>query len=151
MTTWFMTGISRGLGKALAMAALAEGDTVVGTVREGPFSLTHDKGILHVVNVDLVDGDAAEASVAKAFELAGQIDVIVNNAGYGLLGALENANDAEVERLFAVDVFSPFRIIRTALPHLRQQGGGHIINITSIAGRAPSTGSALYSAAKSAL
>lgn len=151
MTTWFITGISRGLGKALATAALAEGDTVVGTVRAGPFSLDHDKGTLHILNVDLVDGNAAAASVAKAFELAGQIDVIVNNAGYGLLGALENASDAEVERLFAVDVFSPFRIIRAALPYLREQGSGHIVNITSIAGRAPTTGSALYSAAKSAL
>lgn len=151
MTTWFITGISRGLGKALAMAALAQGDTVVGTVRSGAFSLDQDKGTLHILNVDLVDSDAAAASVGKAFELAGKIDVIVNNAGYGLLGALEKASDDEVERLFAVDVFSPFRIIRAALPHLRQQGSGHIINITSIAGRAPTTGTALYSAAKAAL
>ena len=151
MTTWFITGISRGLGKALATAALSDGDTVVGTVRTGPFSLDHDKGALHVLNVDLIDADAAQAAVTEAFELVGNIDVIVNNAGYGLLGALESATDAEVERLFAIDVFAPFRIIRTALPHLRRQGSGHIINITSIAGRAPTTGSALYCAAKSAL
>lgn len=151
MTTWFITGISRGLGKALATAALSEGDTVVGTVRTGPFSLDHSGGTLHVLNVDLIDGDAAQAAIEAAFELVGHIDVIVNNAGYGLLGALESASDAEVETLFAVDVFAPFRIIRTALPHLRRQGSGHIINITSIAGRAPTTGSALYCAAKSAL
>lgn len=151
MTTWFITGISRGLGKALAAAALAEGDTVIGTVRTGSFELDHDRGTLHVLNVDLVDGRAAAASVAKAFEIAGEIDVIVNNAGYGLLGALEKASDADVERLFAVDVFAPFRIIRTALPYLRSQRHGHIINITSIAGRAPTTGSAVYAAAKYAL
>jgi NAD(P)-dependent dehydrogenase (short-subunit alcohol dehydrogenase family) len=151
MTTWFITGISRGLGKALAAAALAEGDTVIGTVRTGSFELDHDRGTLHVLNVDLVDGQAAAASVAKAFEIAGEIDVIVNNAGYGLLGALEKASDADVERLFAVDVFAPFRIIRTALPYLRAQRRGHIINITSIAGRAPTTGSAVYAAAKYAL
>jgi NAD(P)-dependent dehydrogenase (short-subunit alcohol dehydrogenase family) len=151
MTTWFITGISRGLGKALATAALAEGDTVIGTVRTGSFERDHDRGTLHVLNVDLVNGQAAAASVAKAFELAGQIDVIVNNAGYGLLGALEKASDADVERLFAVDVFAPFRIIRAALPYLRAQGNGHIINITSIAGRAPTTGSAVYAAAKYAL
>jgi NAD(P)-dependent dehydrogenase (short-subunit alcohol dehydrogenase family) len=151
MTTWFITGISRGLGKALAAAALAEGDTVIGTVRTGSFELDHDRGRLHVLNVDLVDGQAAVASVAKAFEIAGEIDVIVNNAGYGLLGALEKASDADVERLFAVDVFAPFRIIRTALPYLRAQRRGHIINITSIAGRAPTTGSAVYAAAKYAL
>ena len=151
MTTWFITGISRGLGKALAVAALAEGDTVIGTVRTGSFELDHDRGTLHVLNVDLVDGRAAAASVAKAFEIAGGIDVIVNNAGYGLLGALEKASDADVERLFAVDVFAPFRIIRTALPYLRAQRHGHIINITSIAGRAPTTRSAVYAAAKYAL
>lgn len=151
MITWFITGISRGLGKALAAAALAEGDTVIGTVRSGSFELDHDRGTLHVLNVDLVDGQAAAASVAKAFEIAGEIDVIVNNAGYGLLGALEKASDADVERLFAVDVFAPFRIIRTALPYLRAQRRGHIINITSIAGRAPTTGSAVYAAAKYAL
>ncbi|MCE3544200.1 short-chain dehydrogenase/reductase, partial [Escherichia coli] len=67
MTTWFITGISRGLGKALATAALAEGDTVIGTVRTGSFELDHDRGTLHVLNVDLVDGRAAAASVAKAF------------------------------------------------------------------------------------
>ncbi|MBA8879648.1 SDR family NAD(P)-dependent oxidoreductase [Phyllobacterium myrsinacearum] len=151
MTTWFITGISRGLGKALAAAALAEGDTVIGTVRTGSFELDHDRGTLHVLNVDLADGQAAAASVTRAFEIAGQIDVIVNNAGYGLLGALEKASDTDVERLFAVDVFAPFRIIRTALPYLRAQRSGHIINITSIAGRAPTTGSAVYAAAKYAL
>lgn len=151
MTTWFITGISRGLGKALAMAALAEGDTVVGTVRSGPLALDHGKGVLHVLDVDLMDPGAAQSTVTEAFERVGQIDVIVNNAGYGLLGALENATDPEVENLFAVDVFAPFRIIRAALPYLRRQGKGHIINITSIAGRAPTVGSALYSAAKFAL
>ncbi|MGN8019598.1 SDR family NAD(P)-dependent oxidoreductase [Phyllobacterium sp. 22229] len=151
MTVWFITGISRGLGKALAAAALAEGDTVIGTVRTGPFDLEHDRGTLHVLTVDLADGQAAAASITKAFAMAGPIDVIVNNAGYGLLGALEKASDADVERLFSVDVFAPFRIIRAALPHLRAQGHGHIINITSIAGRAPTTGSAVYAAAKYAL
>lgn len=151
MRTWFITGISRGLGKALATAALAEGDTVIGTVRTGPFELDHERGTLHVLDVDLVDHQAAAVSITKAFELAGKIDVIVNNAGYGLLGALEKASDTDIERLFAVDVFAPLRIIRTALPFLRAQGSGHIINITSIAGRAPTTGSAVYAAAKYAL
>jgi len=151
MTTWFITGISRGLGRAIAEAALADGDTVVGTVRTGPPSLAHERGTLHILTADLADGAAARACVAEAFKRFGHIDVIVNNAGYGLLGALESATEAEVERLFAVDVFAPFHIIREALPHLRRQESGHIVNITSIAGRAPSTGSAMYSAAKSAL
>lgn len=151
MTTWFITGISRGLGLALAKAALAEGDTVIGTVRSGRPDLPAERGTLHVLTVDLADGEAAEAAVGQAFALAGRIDVIVNNAGYGLLGAVEQASDDEVARLFAVDVFAPFRIIRAALPRLRAQGTGHIVNITSIAGRAPGAASGLYAAAKHAL
>jgi len=151
MTTWFITGISRGLGLALAKAALAEGDTVIGTIRTGKPDLPATGGRLHVLTVDLADGDAAETAVGQAFALAGRIDVIVNNAGYGLLGAVEQASDDEVARLFAVDVFAPFRIIRAALPRLRAQGSGHIVNITSIAGRAPGAGSGLYAAAKHAL
>lgn len=151
MKTWFITGISRGLGLSLARAALGQGDTVIGTVRGGTPDLPAGPGTLHLLTLDVADGAAVEAAVEKAFALAGRIDVIVNNAGYGLLGALEKASDAEVERLFAVDVLAPFRVIRAALPHLRAQGAGHIINITSIAGRAPGPGSALYAAAKFAL
>jgi NAD(P)-dependent dehydrogenase (short-subunit alcohol dehydrogenase family) len=151
MRTWFITGVSRGLGLAIAQAALAEGDTVIGTVRDKAPDLASGPGKLHIVTLDMADGDAAEGAVRQAFAHAGKIDVIVNNAGYGLLGALEKATDAEARRLFEVDVFAPFRIIRAALPHLRAQASGHIINITSIAGRAPGAGSALYAAAKYAL
>ncbi|MFP5076433.1 SDR family NAD(P)-dependent oxidoreductase [Rhizobium sp. YIM 134829] len=151
MTTWFITGISRGLGLSLAKAALAEGDTVVGTVRGPAPTLQESAGTLHLLTVDLADGAAAEASVEAAFAAVGTIDVIVNNAGYGLLGAAETATPEEVERLYAVDVFAPFRIIKAALPHLRRQGHGHILNITSVAGRAPTLGSAFYSSAKAAL
>ncbi|HVJ40415.1 MAG TPA: SDR family NAD(P)-dependent oxidoreductase [Dongiaceae bacterium] len=151
MTTWFITGVSRGLGLSLAKTALAAGDTVVGTVRSGSPALSGAPGKLHILTVDLADGAAAEAAVTQAFERVGDIDAIVNNAGYGLLGALEKATNAEAAHLFAVDVFAPFRIIRAALPYLRKQGSGHIINVTSIAGRAPGLGTALYSAAKAAL
>jgi NAD(P)-dependent dehydrogenase (short-subunit alcohol dehydrogenase family) len=151
MRTWFITGVSRGLGQAIANAALAEGDTVIGTVRDTAPDLKSGAGKLHVVTLDVTDGEAVEAAVSQAFASAGTIDVIVNNAGYGLLGALEKATDAEARRLFEVDVFAPFRIIRAALPYLRAQRSGHIINITSIAGRAPVPGSALYAAAKYAL
>jgi NAD(P)-dependent dehydrogenase (short-subunit alcohol dehydrogenase family) len=151
MRTWFITGVSRGLGQAIANAALAEGDTVIGTVRDTAPDLKSGAGKLHVVTLDVTDGEAVEAAVSQAFASAGTIDVIVNNAGYGLLGALEKATDAEARRLFEVDVFAPFRIIRAALPYLRAQRSGHIINITSIAGRAPVPGAALYSAAKYAL
>jgi NAD(P)-dependent dehydrogenase (short-subunit alcohol dehydrogenase family) len=151
MKTWFITGISRGLGLALAKAALAEGDTVIGTVRSGTPDLKAAPGKLQIVTVDMADGAAAETAVKQAFAQAGKIDVIVNNAGYGLLGATEKATDEELTRIFAVDVFAPFRIIRTALPYLRMQGSGHIVNITSVAGRAPAAGYSLYAAVKYAL
>jgi NAD(P)-dependent dehydrogenase (short-subunit alcohol dehydrogenase family) len=152
MKAWFITGVSRGLGRALAQAALARGDTVVGTVRSGAPDLHPGPGALHLLQLDVVDGAAVAHAVDEAFRLAGgRLDVIVNNAGYGLLGALEDATDAEVERLFATDVFGPFRVIRAALPRLRAQGSGHIVNITSIAGRAPGPASTLYAAAKFAL
>jgi NAD(P)-dependent dehydrogenase (short-subunit alcohol dehydrogenase family) len=151
MRTWFITGVSRGLGLSLAQAALNEGDTVIGTVREAAPDLASGPGKLKVVTLDVTDGEAVDRAVSQAFASAGAIDVIVNNAGYGLLGALEKATDSEARRLFEVDVFAPFRIIRAALPPLREQRSGHIINITSIAGRAPGPGSALYSAAKYAL
>ena len=151
MTKWFITGISRGLGQALAEAALARGDLVVGTTRDGKSGIAASRGTLYVLPLEVGDAAAIESTVAKAFELAGGFDVIVNNAAYGLLGAIENASDAEMARLFDVNVFGTFRVVRAALPKLRAQGRGHIINITSIAGRAPMAGSGLYAATKSAV
>ena len=151
MRSWFITGISSGLGKALAEAVLARGETVIGTTRGEAPDVVAGSGALHVLPLEITDAGAVEAAVERAFGLAGQLDVIVNNAGYGLLGAIEEATDAEVERLFSVNVFGPFRLIRAALPRLRAQGSGHIVNVTSIAGRAPMASSGLYAAAKSAM
>lgn len=151
MTTWFITGISRGLGLELAKAALARGDTVIGTTRGVRPALDEGSGTLHVLTLDMADAAEIAASVEQAFAIGGTIDVIVNNAGYGLLGAIETATDEEAARLFDVDVFGPFRVIRAAMSYLRAQGSGHIVNITSIAGRAPGPACALYSAAKYAL
>ncbi|MET0280513.1 MAG: SDR family NAD(P)-dependent oxidoreductase [Steroidobacteraceae bacterium] len=151
MKTWFITGVSRGLGLALAQASLDAGDKVIGTTRDGSAALQAEPGQLTVLTLDMTDTAAIGPAVEQAFQIAGRLDVIVNNAGYGLLGAIEKAADADVLRLFEVDVLAPFRIIRAALPHLRRQGGGHVINITSIAGRAPGAASGMYSAAKYAL
>ena len=151
MKTWLITGVSRGLGQALAQAALDRGDTVIGTVREGGADLNPGRGTLHVLQLEIADRAAVEAGVARAFGLGGRVDVIVNNAGFGLLGAIEQASDAEIELLFEVNVFGPLRLIRAALPRLRAQGSGHIVNVTSIAGRAPMASSGVYAAAKSAM
>ncbi|HEX7817437.1 oxidoreductase [Dyella sp.] len=150
MATWFITGISRGLGLSLARAVLAQGHHVYGTVRSGSPDLPASPN-LHVIHLDVADLTAADQAIRDACTQAGQIDVLVNNAGYGLLGALENATDAEIDHLFTVDVFAPLRLIRSVLPSMRERRSGHIINITSIAGRAPGLGSAVYSTAKAAL
>ena len=144
MKTWFITGISRGLGKALAETALARGDKVIGTTRDG----TSDIAGVTVLPLEMTDAKAIAETIETAFTQAGRIDVIVNNAGYGLLGAVEDAAEEDVARLFAVDLMGPLHLIRAALPHLRRQKSGHIVNITSIAGRAPGAASAFYAAAK---
>lgn len=151
MKTWFITGISRGFGKALAEAALVRGDVVIGTVREGVPDVEASSGRLHVLPLEVTDNEAVKAAVARAFDLGGTVDVIVNNAGFGLLGAVEEASADEIKRVFDVNFFGPLNVIKAALPRLRAQGSGHIVNITSIAGRAPGAGSGIYAAAKHAL
>lgn len=148
MKTWLITGISRGLGLSLARAALARGDTVIGTVREGSPPLD---GKLHVLTLDMRNRAAIPAVIDKAFAIAGTIDVIVNNAGFGLVGAVGEASDEDIAAIFDVNFFAPLRLIQAALPHLRAQRSGHIINITSIAGRAPGIGAGIYAAAKHAV
>jgi NAD(P)-dependent dehydrogenase (short-subunit alcohol dehydrogenase family) len=151
MTTWFITGIARGLGRALAQAALERGDTVIGTSRSGGIPFADTAGSLHVLDLDLNDAAAIERTVETAFALGGRIDVMVNNAGYGLLGPVEEASDDDLARLFEVNLFAPFRVLRAALPRLRAQGGGHIVNVTSVAGRAPIASTGLYAAAKAGM
>lgn len=151
MKTWFITGVSRGLGRAIAEAALATGDRVIGTVRGDTPSIAAGEPQLHLLKADLFDPESTTAAVHKGFELAGKVDVIVNNAGFGVFGSVEGSTDDELAKLFDINVFAPIRVVRTALPYLRAQGSGHIINITSIAGRAPSVGATLYSASKHAI
>jgi NAD(P)-dependent dehydrogenase (short-subunit alcohol dehydrogenase family) len=148
---WFITGISRGFGLALAEALLAAGNTVIGTTRDGSVDVPHGKGRLDVLALDVTDPRAVNATVAAAFELHGRIDVIVNNAGYGLLSSVEEATDDQIDHVFAVNFHGTRRVIQAALPHLRAQRSGHIVNITSMAGVAPNPGSGYYAAAKMAV
>jgi NAD(P)-dependent dehydrogenase (short-subunit alcohol dehydrogenase family) len=152
MKTWLITGVSRGLGRALAIAALARGDKVIGTARSADaWPVGAAERSLHLISLELTDGAAIEASVERAFALVPRIDVIVNNAGYGLVGPIEDASDEDVERLFAINLFAPFKLIRAVLPRLRAQGHGHIINVTSVAAYAPVAGTGLYAASKAAM
>ncbi len=151
MKSWLITGVSRGLGKALAEAALARGDTVIGTVREGDPHIANGRGSFQRLTLDMRDSQAIEAAASRTFELVDRLDVVVNNAGHGLLGPVESVTDREMIGLFETNVFGPVRLIRAVLPRLRAQRSGHIINVTSIAGRAPNAGSGVYAATKSAL
>jgi NAD(P)-dependent dehydrogenase (short-subunit alcohol dehydrogenase family) len=148
---WLITGIARGFGRELAQALLARGDTVIGTTRDGAADVPRGKGRLEVLALDVTDPQAVKTVVAAAFELHGRIDVIINNAGYGLLSSVEEATDEEIEQVFAVNFHGTRRVIQAALPRLRSQRSGHIVNITSMAGVAPNPGSGYYAAAKMAV
>lgn len=148
---WLITGVSRGLGKALAQAVLDQGDIVIGTTRNGKADLNGDSYNLKLFELELTDPAQIKQTVEAAYQLHGRLDVVVNNAGYGLLGALEEASDAEVKHVFDVNFFGVVHLIQAVLPYLRQQRSGHLVNISSIAGLAPMAGSSLYAAAKSAV
>jgi NAD(P)-dependent dehydrogenase (short-subunit alcohol dehydrogenase family) len=148
---WFITGISRGLGFELAKAVLARGDVVIGTTRDGDSDLPSVSLRLHVLPLELPLANQAKRAIVRAHALHGRLDVIVNNAGYGLLGAIEEAGAAEVRSVFDVNFFGPLQVIQAALPFLRAQRRGHIVNLSSIAGLAPRSGSGIYAATKFAL
>lgn len=148
---WFITGISRGLGLSLALRVLAEGDVVIGTTRGTRPNLPAGPGKLHVFNMDVTKPEEVIDVVRKAYEVCGRLDVVVNNAGYGLLGAIEESDAQEAKDVFAVNFLGTLNVVQAALPGLREQRDGHIVNITSIAGVAPGAGSGLYAAAKFAV
>lgn len=148
---WLITGVSRGLGKALAQAVLDKGDIVIGTTRNGKADINGDSNNLKLFGLELSDPVQIRQTVEAAYQLHGRLDVIVNNAGYGLLGAIEEASDAEIKHVFDVNFFGVVQVIKAVLPYLRQQGSGHIVNISSVAGLAPTAGLGLYAAAKCAV
>jgi NAD(P)-dependent dehydrogenase (short-subunit alcohol dehydrogenase family) len=143
---WLITGAGSGLGHALASAALARSDRVAVTMRAGD-----DLPGAMVYRLDLQDGPALEQAVITAGRELGGIDVLVNNAGYGLVGAVEEASDAELRHQFEINFFAAMTAMRAALPLMRKRRSGHIVNISSISGLVgwPSLGA--YSASKFAL
>ena len=148
---WLITGISRGLGKALAQVVLATGDAVVGTTRTGNVDWGQGEPGLTVRPLELTDVKAIRKTIVDVHAIHGRLDVVINNAGYGLLGAVEEASAVETEHVFAVNFQGPLTVMTAVLPFLRGQRNGHIVNVSSIAGLAPMAGSGLYAAAKFAL
>lgn len=149
-----ITGVSSGLGRALAEAALAAGDRVAGTARReadvAAFSALAP-GRSFGVAMDVTDEAAVAAGVAKAEAALGGIDILVNNAGYGLVGAIEEVSLAEARAQFEANVFGPLALIRAVLPAMRARGAGHVINVTSVSGLAAWSGTGVYCASKFAL
>ncbi|MEX2690896.1 oxidoreductase [Rhizobium mongolense] len=153
MKVWFITGASRGFGALMAKEALAAGDAVVATARN-PKSVTDKFGEhpnLIAVALDVTNEGQAKEAAAKAVERFGRIDVLANNAGYGLLGAVEEATAEEVERLYATNVFGLLKVTRAVLPYMRGQRSGHILNFSSIGGYFGYPGWGVYGSTKFAV
>src|SRR5471032_3497537 len=151
---WLITGVSSGLGLAFSVAALAAGHTVIGTVRKESDRAGFEKlgdGRAHAVVLDVSDFAAIEPTVAQVMQTVGPIDVLVNNAGYGHEGTLEESPLDELRRQFDVNVFGAVAMIKAVLPQMRERRTGHIVNITSMAGIAALPGIAYYSGSKFAL
>jgi NAD(P)-dependent dehydrogenase (short-subunit alcohol dehydrogenase family) len=154
MRTWLITGVSRGIGRDLAKLALARGETVAGTVRSGAQAAAFEQlapGRALAFIAEMTDGAQVAAAVAAAENSLRHIDVLVNNAGYGLIGALEEYSDDEIRRQMEVNFFAAVVAMRAALPGMRGRHAGHIVNLSSIAGIAPYAAFSLYAASKYAL
>lgn len=153
MRVWFITGASRGFGALITQEALNAGDAVVATARN-PQTVIDRFGNhpnLLAVALDVTNERQAFAAAEQAVKRFGKIDVLLNNAGYGLLGAVEEATAEEVEKLYATNVFGLLKVTRAVLPHMRRQRSGHVMNISSIGGYTGFPGWGVYGSTKFAI
>lgn len=148
---WLITGISSGFGHELTKQLLEKGDVVIGTVRNekkvADFIEKYPE-TFHFEILDVTDVPQIHQVVDSSFEKLGHIDVVVSNAGYGLFGAAEELSDEEVDHIIQTNLTGSIQLIRSALPHLRSQGGGRIIQISSYGGQVAFPGNSLYHATK---
>src|SRR5258707_10978382 len=153
MRTWFITGASRGFGALIAAEALAGGDHVVATGRDPRVvaAALGENDRLIVLPLDVTDERQAHAAVSEATKRFGRIDVLVNNAGFGLLGAVEEATAGEIEHVYRTNVFGLLNVTRAVLPHMRAQRAGHVINISSVGGYRSGAGFGIYCSTKFAV
>jgi NAD(P)-dependent dehydrogenase (short-subunit alcohol dehydrogenase family) len=149
--TWLVTGASRGLGREIVRAALTSGDRVVAGVRDVEAADLGADDALRVVRLDVTDPDQARSAVAVAVEQFDGLDIVVNNAGRHMRGAVEEVTDAEARAVFDVNLFGILNVLRAALPVLREQRSGRIVNIGSGAGLIGMPGAGLYNATKFAV
>ncbi len=149
--TWFISGSSRGLGRALTEAALAAGDRVVASARDTvPLEPLRERfgETLRLAKLDVTDDAAAQAAIGLAVEAYGNIDVVVNNAGYGELGSVEDTSLASFRQQIEVNLIGTIIVTKAAIPVLRRQRRGHIVQVSSVGGRIGAPARAAYSAAK---
>ncbi|MEW2488659.1 SDR family NAD(P)-dependent oxidoreductase [Streptomyces sp. NPDC048411] len=151
---WFVTGSSRGLGRNFVEAALSRGDKVAATARNpehlDELVAAYGEAVLPL-ELDVTDEAAVHESVKRAKEHFGRLDIIVNNAGYGLSGAVEELTERDLRDQLETNLFGAVWVVQAALPHLREQGGGHIIQISSVGGVSAFPLSGGYCASKWAL
>ncbi|WP_353720552.1 oxidoreductase [Dyadobacter sp. 676] len=152
--TWFITGASRGFGLEITKAVLATGDQVVATVRSkaaDPAAQFGNDPNLLVVALDVTNEAQAPEAAQQAIDRFGKIDILLNNAGYGLLGAVEEASAGEVRNNYEVNVFGTLNVTRAVLPFMRAKRSGHIINISSVGGLSAYFGWGVYGSTKFAI
>lgn len=153
MKTWFITGASRGFGALIVERALTQGDAVVATARN-PKAIIDRFGEhpnLLAVALDVTSEAQAVAAAQNAIDRFGKIDILLNNAGFGLMGAVEEASAAEVEAVYRTNVFGLLTVTRAVLPHMRKARSGRILNISSIGGYRGAAGFGIYSSTKFAV
>ncbi|MGK5638659.1 SDR family NAD(P)-dependent oxidoreductase [Streptomyces sp. URMC 126] len=154
MKTWFITGASRGFGRVWAEAALDRGDRVAATARDRetlrPLVDSYGDAVLPL-RLDVTDRAAATAAVSRAAETFGRLDVVVNNAGYGLFGMVEETTEEQARAQLDTNLFGPLWVTQASLPYLRAQGGGHLLQVSSLGGLAAFPTLGLYNASKWAL
>jgi NAD(P)-dependent dehydrogenase (short-subunit alcohol dehydrogenase family) len=152
--TWFITGTSRGFGREWAAAALRRGDRVAGTARD-PSTLDDLLGeygdALLPIALDVTDRDAVFDAVRRAHEQFGRLDIVVNNAGYGQFGMVEELSEQEARDQIETNVFGALWVTQAALPFLREQGAGHFLQVSSIGGVSAFVNTGMYHASKWAL
>ncbi|MBD1848502.1 oxidoreductase [Leptolyngbya sp. FACHB-711] len=150
--TWLVTGASRGIGAEIAKAVLAAGDQLIATSRKKTDlqQFESNPNVL-TLSLDVTDEAQVQAAVAAALDRFGQIDVLVNNAGFGILGGVEETSAEEVERVYRTNVFGLLNMTRAVLPSMRQRRSGHIINLSSIGGYRSTPGWGVYSSTKFAV
>ena len=151
--TWFITGASRGFGALVAERALAKGDAVVATARN-PQAVIDRFGAhpnLLAVALDVTDEAQAKAAAKAAIDRFGRIDILLNNAGFGLMGAVEEASASEVEAVYRTNVFGLLTVSRAVLPYMRAAQSGRILNVSSIGGYRGVAGFGIYSSTKFAV